>query len=1005
MHGPTASTQPAPIALLGPTNTGKTHYAVERMLGHASGMMGFPLRLLAREIYDRVVAIKGARQVALVTGEEKIVPDRAAYWICTVESMPMSESVDFMAVDEVQLAADPQRGHIFTHRLLHARGVQETILMGADTVRPLLRRLLPDAHLESRQRLSQLRYAEPRKLDRLPRRSAIVTFRAEDVYGLAELIRRSRGGAAVVMGALSPRTRNAQVEMYQNGDVDYLVATDAIGMGLNMDIDHVAFAATEKFDGWRRRALTPAEIGQIAGRAGRHMSDGNFSTVANADAAALPRDTIARIEDHRFQPLRALYWRNARLNFGSLGQLIVSLETDPAQDGLIRMRAAQDLQALRALAHDPAVVAAARSPAALQRLWEVCQVPDFRRISEGEHLSLLRRLYTDLMGPRGKISTDWIARNTSRLDNPQGDIDTLAGRIAGIRTWTYVANRKDWLEDAGHWAQIAREIEDRLSDALHDRLTQRFVDRRTSVLMRQLRQRGELSVSIEDSNDIIVEGHAIGRLDGFTFTPDPAASGEDHKLLELAADRVLKSELSRRAKIFLNIGHQTLALDFAQGLMRPRLLWKDTPIAVIERGDEPLAPRVRLLAGTRLADPEAEAVRAKCAAWLEARMADKLAPLMALQAEMNSPAAEDGKTAPLRGLARGIAFRLLESFGALPRNQVANDLRKVDQEARKGLRRFGIRIGATSLYIPPLLKPHAVELRLMLWALWHGHDTLPALPTPGLVWISTDPAAPREFYEIAGFRLIGNHEAVRSDMLERLADAVRPLGKDGAEFTVSPDIMGLIGCSGDSFASAMRLLGYAYRTETVPAEALKAATDVSSTGDTAPGKAHDEQTAEQAAPPADAAVVDAHVSETSSETGAGEAAAGGAAPAAVDSSDSPSSPSAQAEQTVERYLFKWSPQGGRAGGERRGRRKTGHGSAATVKTGGKPSGKPSDNHTGAPTSKRGARSGDRAGSGNTPARGNGKPSRKQSPPAKPVDPDSPFAQLQSLKDALEKKKK
>ncbi|GER05425.1 hypothetical protein JCM17846_31070 [Iodidimonas nitroreducens] len=694
-------------------------------------------------------------------------------------------------------------------------------------------------------------------------------------------MRRTRGGTAVVMGALSPRTRNAQVALYQSGDVDYLVATDAIGMGLNMEIDHVAFAATHKFDGERVRGLQAAEIGQIAGRAGRYLNDGTFSTLTGSDADAFSPPLIAQVEAHDFNPLRGLIWRNARLDYRSVPKLVASLEMPSMRPDLVRAREALDLRALKALAKDEEIARIATTPAAVQRLWEICQIPDFRRHSESEHLSLLRKIYRDLMGRHGVVPHDWMARQVSRLDNAQGDIDTLAARIANIRTWTYVANRRNWLADAGHWAYVTRGIEDKLSDALHDRLTQRFVDRRTSVLMRELRQRGELSVSIDETNEIIVEGHAIGRLDGFTFHADPAAVGDDYKTLESAAGLALRAEITRRAKIFCNIGYKTMQLDLSQGMHRPQLIWQNSVIARIEKGHGPYEPRVRLAEGTLLTDRLADQVRESCEAWLAERIADKLEPLLKLKAELEaqkpasasqpapespieespieespteeSPAddvaaeksaAEDAEQSvspeieaasapaeaaappsdagsnpapkpavktvvkpvetPLSGLARGVAFQLLERFGVLSRGQVAGELRQIDQDARKGLRRFQIRIGATALYIPQILKPHAVELRLLAWALWHDIADLPVMPTPGLVWIQTDPKAPREFYEIAGFRLIGGHEAVRLDMLERLADMVRPLGLGGQKFTVTPEIMGLVGCSGDSFVRAMR---------------------------------------------------------------------------------------------------------------------------------------------------------------------------------------------------------
>lgn len=1004
-------------AVLGPTNTGKTHYAVDRMLGHATGMIGFPLRLLAREIYDRVVAVKGQGRVALLTGEEKIVPSKPAYWICTVESMPMSQRTDFLAVDEIQLAADWQRGHVFTDRLLHARGVFETLFMGADTIGPLIRRLLPDATIMSRTRFSRLHYVKPHKLTRLPRRSAVVAFSAESVYGLAELMRRNQGGTAVVMGALSPRTRNAQVALYQNGDVDYLVATDAIGMGLNMDIDHVAFAATHKFDGQTVRSLIAPEVAQIAGRAGRHMSDGTFSTLAGSDGCKLDPQVIEQVESHEFRALKTLFWRNARLDYGSVPKLVASLEVPTTRPDLVRAQEAPDLGVLRALAKDESIISIASNPAAVQRLWDVCQIPDFRRLSQSSHLSLLRRIYRDLMGRHGVVPHDWMASQVSRLDNVQGDIDTLAARIASIRTWTYVANRRNWLKDAAHWAHVTRGIEDKLSDALHERLTQRFVDRRTSVLMRELRQRGELSVSIDETNEIIVEGHAIGVLDGFTFRADPSAVGEEFKTLEQAADVALKAEITRRAKIFCNIGYKTLSLDTQQGMHRPRLIWQNSVIATIEKGNGPLDPRIALVPDSKLNGKNADSVQEKCAEWLKERIADKLEPLLKLQAELEAQTAPDEAEAPLQGLARGVAFRLFEHWGVLARAQVADELRQIDQDARKGLRRFQIRIGSTALYIPLILKPHAVELRLILWALWNDIADLPAMPTPGLVWITTEPSAPREFYEIAGFRLIGGHEAIRLDMLERLADAVRPLGQGGSQFTVTPEIMGLVGCSGESFTRAMRAVGYAHEVHKVPAPVKDKAEseetsqsdekpDADSTSETASAKAID--TSEIAAVDASAEgssidVASDTAGTTSKQEDAGPKTEVGAdsVPETVNTDTDEAATLAEPElaepELVDEVRFKWAPRQGRAAGSPRTR------SARRIKTDA-PTGERHETADARPKRNKGPKG--RQGHGR--AAQDGRPQKRrekarsdsQSPR---YNEDSPFAQLKALKDALEKK--
>ncbi|MEO0357660.1 MAG: helicase-related protein, partial [Pseudomonadota bacterium] len=537
------------VAVLGPTNTGKTHYALERMLAHRTGVIGLPLRLLAREVYDRVVAAKGPSVVALITGEERIIPDRAQYWICTVEAMPDGMATDFLAVDEIQLCADPERGHVFTDRLLHARGLHETLFMGAETMRPAIAALVPRAQFMKRERFSTLTYAGAKKLSRMVPRSAIVSFSVDNVYGIAELLRRQKGGAAVVMGALSPRTRNAQVEMYQNGDVDFLVATDAIGMGLNLDVTHVAFSATSKFDGRRMRPLMPNELAQIAGRAGRHMKDGTFGVTG--EASPLHEEIVEAIQDSRFAPLKKLYWRNTRLQFGSVNTLIRSLESPTSDDWLTRVRESDDLAALKALAADAEVSARCGDGPSVRLLWECCRIPDFRGISNTEHSGLVGAIF-NFLHEKGRVPDDWLARQIKRIDKTHGDIDTLSKRLAFIRTWTYVAQRKGWLEDQQHWQGETRAVEDRLSDALHAALTQRFVDRRTSMLLRRLKQKESLVADVNDKGEVTVEGQFVGRLAGFRFQQDSSATPDEAKTLRQASLQALAPEFHLRSERFYN---------------------------------------------------------------------------------------------------------------------------------------------------------------------------------------------------------------------------------------------------------------------------------------------------------------------------------------------------------------------------------------------------------------------------------------------------------------------
>jgi ATP-dependent RNA helicase SUPV3L1/SUV3 len=807
-------------AVLGPTNTGKTHLAIERMLGHQSGLIGLPLRLLAREVYDKLVARAGADAVALVTGEEKIKPERPRYWVCTVEAMPREPDVNFLAIDEVQLAADPERGHVFTDRLLHARGREETLLLGAQTMRQAIAELIPGANFISRPRLSKLTYAGEKKITRLPNRTAVVAFSASEVYAVAELMRRQRGGAAVVLGALSPRTRNAQVALYQSGDVNFLVATDAIGMGLNLDVDHVAFAGVRKFDGQLHRELTPAELAQIAGRAGRHMNDGTFGVTATVQPFA--GDLVEKLETHSFDPVKSLQWRSRDLDFGSLDRLRDSLRRLPDELRLARARMADDTTALENVSADPGIAALASNPEAVSRLWDVCQVPDYRKISAQDHAELVATLYRFLMGPTGRIPVDWFANQVAFADRTDGDIDTLANRIAHIRTWTFVSNRADWLDDPEHWQGRTRAIEDALSDALHECLTQRFIDRRTSALMRGLKEKDELNADIAQDGAVQVENHFVGRLQGFRFFPDTQAEGIHGKATRSAAAQVLSKELAMRAR-------RVAAAKSDAFKLTPRgfVLWRGEEIGHLEAGEDLLKPSVLLMADEHMSGPDKDKVQERLDAWIGEIIGERLKPLVELAA------AKD-----VAGLARGIAFRLSENLGILRRESVAEEVRALDQLARAQLRGYGVRFGAFNIYFPALLKPAAVELALTLWLLKHSTESgldpanPPTLPRPGLTSLVVDKALPPAFYRVAGFHPCGVR-AVRIDMLERLADLIRPLvawrpdpanantppkGATGdGGFRVTPDMMSILGCSSSNVGEVLQELGF--RLERVPVRA------------------------------------------------------------------------------------------------------------------------------------------------------------------------------------------
>jgi ATP-dependent RNA helicase SUPV3L1/SUV3 len=767
-------------AVLGPTNTGKTHLAIERMLGHETGTIGFPLRLLARENYDRVAKIKGPRRVALITGEEKILPPHPQYFICTVESMPLDRPVSFLAVDEIQLCGDAERGHVFTDRLLHARGTEETMLLGADTIKPLLKRLVPEAQLVSRPRFSTLSYTGDKKLQRLPPRSAVVAFAVAEVFELAEAIRRRRGGTAVVMGALSPRARNAQVGMFQAGEVDYMVATDAIGMGLNMDLDHVAFAKTMKFDGRAPRRLSAAEIAQIAGRAGRHMSDGTFGVTA--DERPLAPELVEAIENHRFEPLTRLYWRNARLDFASVAALLKSLDARPRLPGLVATREADDHRALAALARDAEIAALAPARDAVRLLWEVCQIPDFRKIMSEQHARLLGQIFRHLRGPSGRLPVDWVAGQVARLDRADGDIDTLMTRIAHVRTWTYIAHRPDWLPDAAHWQERARAIEDKLSDALHDRLTQRFVDRHSGILARRRGDNADLLASVNSAGEVAVEGEPVGRLDGFRFKPEPDLP----KPLLAAARGVLRGEITAR------VGRLGAAPDTELRLTPDgMLLWHGQAIARLAAGDTVLTPRIELFHAEHLEGVARETVRRRLADFVEAELRRALAPLFGAGDEARS------------GAARAILFRLGEGLSVVPTAAITATAATLAADERKALARRGAHFGALHLYLPALLKPKAQALRALLWSVAHG-ASLPVLPNGTAA--PRDHAVSEEFYAALGFVVLGER-VLRVDRLETLAAALRRLARQGA-FAVTEELAKLAGAPLAELPAMLPALGY-----------------------------------------------------------------------------------------------------------------------------------------------------------------------------------------------------
>ena len=775
------------VAVLGPTNTGKTYYAIERMLGYKSGIIGLPLRLLAREVYDKITKIRGLSCVALVTGEERIVPATAKYWICTVEAMPENLSVECLIVDEIQLSADLERGHIFTDRLLKSRGKLETIFLGAETMREPIKSLIPDVLLQSRKRMSSLTYAGSKKISRMPPRSAIVSFSVDNVYGIAELIRRQKGGAAVVMGALSPRTRNAQVELYQNGDVDYLVATDAIGMGLNLDINHVAFSSISKFDGRSMRFLAPNELAQIAGRAGRGMSDGSFGETG--EVGSLDENIVQAIVEHRFKPLRKLMWRNSELSFLSIETLINSLDKKTDSEVLVKAREADDFIALKTLSQSSDLQVRIKDKQSIKLLWDVCRTPDFRGISSIEHANLLEEIFK-FLHEFSAIPDDWIGHQVKRLDKIDGDIDVLSKRLAFIRTWTYVAQRRSWLHDDDHWRGVTRAVEDRLSDALHERLTQRFVDRRTSVLLRRLKQKEALLAEVNENGEVNVEGEFIGKLEGFRFRQDKDTTAEEAKTIKSASLQALLPHFNLKADKFYNAPDTEIDFTDQGGLM-----WGDQAIGKMIAGDDIMHPKVLAFVDNEAGTEVLGKVERRLQHFVDRKVSVLFEPLLNLQ-----------KDKEIKGLAKGFGFQLYESLGILRRQNVSKEVKSLDQDARSLLRKHGVRFGQFTVFMPLLLKPAPTRLRLILWALSQNLAEFPEAPPPGLVTVPANKEAPENYDDMAGYRNAGER-AIRIDMLERLADLLRVEDSRGG-FEANADMLSITGMTLEQFANLMEGLGY-----------------------------------------------------------------------------------------------------------------------------------------------------------------------------------------------------
>ena len=787
------------IAALGPTNTGKTYYAIERLAAHKSGMIGLPLRLLTREVYDKMVLKVGPSRVAMITGEERIIPDNPKYWVCTVESMPMSIPVEFLAVDEIQLIDDPERGHIFTDRILNARGMSETLFMGSSISKKVIKKLINDVKFYDRERFSKLTYTGYKKISHLPKRSAVVAFSIQSVYAIAEIIKRQKGGVAVVMGSLSPQARNAQVKMYQNGDVDYIVATDAIGMGLNLDLNHIAFAETEKYDGENFRKLYPHELAQIAGRAGRYQRDGTFGVTGQANE--IDHEVIARIEDHRFIPLNSAKWRNKNLNFSSVNKLIESLKAIPNKIELGISRQADDLRALVRLSQDKEILENANNKKSIQTLWETSQIPDFRNISEGEHSKIISLIFKELC-LNDKLSDEWLNSHIKSFDKYYGDINSLMMRLSGIRTWTYVSQKEKWLDNPVLWQKKTREIEDKLSDALHNSLTERFVEKTSSKLRIKYKDKKDILSGINENGDITVEGEYFGKINGFKLIIEKSYSEQYLKQIRPVISKSVELEMKKKSLKILSSEFDTFTLN--SDLF---IFYNDEKIAGLKPGNNPLNPKINIICDEYLDSNIKKKLENKFLEWIQDYIKFNLKEILSLE-----------NTDNLSPGAKGIAFRLLEELGLIRRNKIENEIKILDQKSRQELRKMGVKIGKFSIFFPATVKPKATELLISLWINFseknYNQNDIKLirenLPKPGITSCALNQNISHEIYKVLGYLVIGKM-VIRADIIERLDKIIyNEIDKDSKDksFLVSDEMISLLGCSRENMKLIIKDLGF-----------------------------------------------------------------------------------------------------------------------------------------------------------------------------------------------------
>jgi ATP-dependent RNA helicase SUPV3L1/SUV3 len=777
-------------AVLGPTNTGKTHLAIETMLSFDTGMIGFPLRLLAREVYDKVIKKVSFDKVALITGEEKIIPANSKYYLCTVESMPIDKHLDFVGIDEIQMCADHERGHIFTDRLLNLRGEKLTMFMGSNTIKNIVSKLDEDTEFINRERLSKLNYSGHKKISRIDRKTAIIAFSTEEVYAIAELVRRQKGGAAIVMGSLSPKTRNAQVELYQSGDVDFLVATDAIGMGINMDLDHVYFSNIKKFDGKKLRRLNLSEIGQIAGRAGRYLNDGSFGITG--DCKEINSEEVNLLENHKFEEIRTLFWRNSNLNFNNANSLIKSLDEKPNKDWLRKIYEREDEKILKFFLKDLNLHNIKDNSQTLNLLWECCQIPDFVKKTYGNHFEVVSKVFSYLNSKKGKISDDYMRLQLLKLDKSEGNVDSLSNRIANVRTWSYVSNKNRWVENQNYWIEKTKHLEDKLSDRLHEELTKTFIDRRASVLARGLKQDMEFKTEILEDDKVIIDKQFIGKIKGLKLELDlkTGALETDIKSLKKAARQSIGPELDKRIQIII----ETALLDIKDDF---KIYWNKFPIAKLRQGKDYLNPEFDLIVDDILELDQKQKLAGFIERWIKEKINFTLKSLIDLR-----DIKENNQSI------KALAYQLYENNGVLKREQVSDYLKNLGQDERKILREIGVKFGRYHVFLFKLIKPEAVSLRTLLWKNFHQKFFNLTPPTFGLNFLDNKDIKNKNFMLLCGFENF-DHFFIRIDILERLFVQIISSNHDGKkEIKLTPEMINLLGCSKDNFKKLIQKMNY-----------------------------------------------------------------------------------------------------------------------------------------------------------------------------------------------------